>query len=228
VWGDVSRDFATELKGKVADLAFVGNGGQGVGCSNRHYGSPGNIIQPGRGVNMGDGWETGRHQDRAAVVRVDPGTGLTTSTASDFAVLRLGAVCGGVQELVIDTNFFKGNFPESVKVDACCAPTATAADILASCGHGHGGGASGVEWFPLLERTRVGPDAEHVFHAPGGGGGAKSHGALSGASLGRAVSHVRVTIFPDGGIMRVKVIGKALSPMGVPLPTLSHNAFSRL
>ena len=33
-WGDVSRDFATELQNKKLDLASVTNGGRGVGCSN--------------------------------------------------------------------------------------------------------------------------------------------------------------------------------------------------
>ena len=35
-WGDVSRDFATELQNKKLDLASVTNGGRGVGCSNRY------------------------------------------------------------------------------------------------------------------------------------------------------------------------------------------------
>jgi len=32
------------------------------------------------------------------------------------------------------------------------------------------------------------------------------------------VTHVRLTIFPDGGVMRLRVIGRAIAPMGQPLP----------
>ena len=39
----------------------------------------------------------------------------------DWAVLRLGVV-GEILRLVVDTNHFKGNFPESVAVNACLAP----------------------------------------------------------------------------------------------------------
>ena len=58
----------------------------------------------------------------------------------------------------------------------------------------------GVAWKPLLRRTTVGPDAVHEFGAD----------ALEGC--GRA-SHLRVTIFPDGGVMRVRAHGKAAAPM---------------
>lgn len=54
-----------------------------------------------------------------------PVTGVATWQApgGDWAVLRLGVV-GEVSRLVVDTNHFKGNFPESVSVDACLAPDA--------------------------------------------------------------------------------------------------------
>ena len=46
------------------------------------------MFQSGRGVNMGDGWETGRHPDRPRVIELDPATGLTKSNASDWALVR--------------------------------------------------------------------------------------------------------------------------------------------
>lgn len=66
----------------------------------------------------------------------------------------------------------QGNFPESIKIDGCCAPTVSADEILAAAasgsgsGHGHGASAnaaanaSAIEWFPLLGRSRMRPDSE--------------------------------------------------------------------
>jgi len=61
---------------KVMDLAFVGHGAQVISCSDDFFGKRGNLILPGRGYNMGDGWETKRS-------RVPDHT--------DWIVVRLGA-----------------------------------------------------------------------------------------------------------------------------------------
>mmetsp|Transcript_27619 Transcript_27619/g.87550 ORF Transcript_27619/g.87550 Transcript_27619/m.87550 type:complete len:302 (-) Transcript_27619:220-1125(-) len=71
--GRVSRrwteaDFAPGAP--AVDLLAVENGGTAIGCSNQHYGHPKNIIRPGRGVHMGDGWETARKPGRPAVLKV--------------------------------------------------------------------------------------------------------------------------------------------------------------
>ncbi|KAG1053591.1 hypothetical protein G6F42_028904 [Rhizopus arrhizus] len=44
----------------IVDLAFCGNGARAVEVSNQHYTPGSNILLPGRGQNMGDGWETKR------------------------------------------------------------------------------------------------------------------------------------------------------------------------
>mmetsp|Transcript_31970 Transcript_31970/g.41092 ORF Transcript_31970/g.41092 Transcript_31970/m.41092 type:complete len:449 (+) Transcript_31970:18-1364(+) len=219
VYGDVSRDFASELDGDVVgpvDLAAVENGGQGLGYSNSHYGHPRLMLQSGRGINMGDGWETGRHGNRPSIITCDA-SGFSASGASDWAVIRLGAVCGEVEKLLIDTKHFKGNYPESVLVEACCEPTAANDEILASAG---GKGHSPIHWFPLLPRSRMTPDAEHVFTS-----------GLYPASLNsnKMVTHLKLNIFPDGGVMRLRVHGKAIAPIGQPLQsqqTRQHQASS--
>ena len=148
---------------------------------------------------MGDGWETGRHPNRQAVITLDPRTGFSASGASDWCVIRLGAVAQSVEELRIDTKHFKGNFPESIEVHGLYAPMWSTDSVLASAASPENSG-----WFPLLARTRLRPDSEHVFMATGGG---------DVVSIAGKVSHVRVTIFPDGGIMRLRVVGKAIEPM---------------
>lgn len=47
----------------IVDLAHVANGGLAVSCSDQHFGVKGNLLLPGRGVDMGDGWETARSRE---------------------------------------------------------------------------------------------------------------------------------------------------------------------
>ena len=66
VYGAVSvnfeRDVFSRLKASEAaplmDLASMALGGRGLACSNKHFGVPRNLLKPGRGLDMGDGWET--------------------------------------------------------------------------------------------------------------------------------------------------------------------------
>ena len=89
-----------------------------VWCSrvnDMHYGAKDNLIMPGRATTMADGWETRR--------RRGPG--------HDWAILTLGAP-GHIERIEIDTNHFKGNYPESASIEACDAPGAPALTTLAS------------------------------------------------------------------------------------------------
>ncbi|CAM9919538.1 unnamed protein product, partial [Phaeothamnion confervicola] len=191
VYGEVERDWASVAAREVLDLAAVENGGIAVGCSDKHFGEPKNMIKAGRGVNMGDGWETARHAHRPPVLRL--GTdGLLQYPAgqgSDNAVLKLGTA-GVVQRLVVDTMHFKGNFPESAAVDGCYTPGA-----LPEAFQDKEGG-KGMPWRPLLRRTRMGPDREHTFEL--------GRGELEDCG---AITHLRLTISPDGGVMRLRAFG---------------------
>lgn len=152
------------------DLAAVERGGVALQWSDKHYGHPRNLIAPGRGNCMGDGWETARQPTRPAVYERGE-DGLIVLPGCDWAVLQLG-LRGVVNSLEVDTHFYKGNYPESVIVE--------------------GRSAEDEEWKVLLPRSRLGPDAIHRFSVSGSG----------------VVSQVKVTIFPDGGIMRLRVIGR--------------------
>ncbi|KAL1518615.1 hypothetical protein AB1Y20_002903 [Prymnesium parvum] len=197
-WGVVSRHFETELSAAAVgpiDLLSALNGGRALGASNRHYGHPRNLLQPGRGENMGSGWETARNPRRPPVLQTDAATGFVDMPGvNDWCVLRLGAVAGAVESLTIDTNFFRGNFPESVTVEACYSPEAATEQLLDATS------GSSIEWKELLPRTRVAASTEHIFSSAD----LLPHGK---------VSHLRVSIFPDGGIMRVRAIGRAVAPL---------------
>ena len=164
VYGDAVVDWRHVAKsGRAVDLAAIRHGGLMLGASDMHFGAKDNLIMPGRASNMGDGWETRR--------RRGPG--------HDWAIVRLGAP-GLVTRVEIDTNHFKGNYPESASLDGCLAPDASIDTLTSS------------SWIRLLSRTPLGPHRRHVFET---------------AAKSAAVSHVRLNIFPDGGISRLRVYG---------------------
>lgn len=59
VYGDIELENATETNNAIIDMIGLQNGGRCLGYSNAHFGHPKNVIKPGRGLCMSDGWETG-------------------------------------------------------------------------------------------------------------------------------------------------------------------------
>lgn len=98
----------------------------------------------------------------------------------DWLVLRLGAT-GQVKRIEIDTRHFKGNYPDSASVEACLAPGAGLVEL-------DSGG-----WVELLPQTKLRAHRRHLF-------------ARELREAGPA-SHLRLNIFPDGGISRFRVHG---------------------
>jgi len=86
---------------EVFDLAATVNGGVAISCSDQHFGTKDNLLLPGRGVDMGDGWETKR----------------TRGEHVDWVIVKLGTR-GLVDKILIDTAHFRGNFPQKVQVFA--------------------------------------------------------------------------------------------------------------
>lgn len=162
IFGDVRADFAG-VDGYV-DFAAVENGGRAIGCSDEHYGSMHNLNVPGRGVNMGDGWETAR--------RRGPG--------NDWVIVAL-AVPGTIERAEVDTAHFKGNYPDRVSLEAALFQS----DDLAI--------VDSTNWQTLLPETKLKMDQQHYFEGL--------------ESLGD-VSHVRMSIYPDGGVSRLRLFGR--------------------
>ena len=155
-------------KGEI-DLASSMNGGRLLAFSDAHYGEYGRLLAPGRGINMGDGWETRR--------RREPGY--------DWMVIALGAR-GTIEKAIVDTCFFKGNFPDAASLQA--------AD-LQNFGDGLTDAlvTDSMFWRTLLEPQKLSPDAEHNYRD-------------QLADLG-PVTHVRFNIYPDGGVSRLRLFG---------------------
>jgi allantoicase len=93
---------AAQDAGALVDLASAQNGGVAVACSDQHFGAKDNLLLPGRGKDMGDGWETARSRARGHV---------------DWAIVKLG-FRGTVASIGVDTAHFRGNFPQKVRVEA--------------------------------------------------------------------------------------------------------------
>lgn len=176
------------------DLAAVENGGLAVSWSNKHYGHPRNLLAPGRGNCMGDGWETARQPLRPAVYKKGA-DGLMVLPGYDWALLKLG-MRGAVSSLEIDTNFFKGNYPESCMVEACLLPKNFPNDSLQT--EEQHNQCVEAQWKVLLPRTRLQAGRQHTFGMTGD---------IPLNNVG-SISHIKVTIYPDGGLMRVRVNGR--------------------
>lgn len=161
VYGEVKRDWSTRSEAEVVDLAAAQQGALALACNDMFFSHMQNLIMPGRGVNMGDGWETKRNRT--------PGN-------RDWMILRL-AHRGVLQRAVVDTAHFKGNYPDTFMLEGCDE----ASDDLAR-----------MAWQPLLERTKLQADHEHVFELAAGT---------------PPVTHVRLSIFPDGGVSRLRLFG---------------------
>lgn len=165
-YGTVHRDW-TAADAQAIDLAAALNGGRALACSDEHYGAMRNLLLPGRGTSMADGWETRR--------RREPGF--------DWVLLRLGTP-GRIQAAEIDTAYFKGNYPHQVSMHAALLRDDAEGDLR----------SESMYWPALLEPQLLQADAVASF-------------AAQLRDLG-PVSHVRVNIHPDGGLSRVRLIGK--------------------
>jgi allantoicase len=120
------------------DLAYIFHGAKSLAWSDAHYGHPDKMLEPGRGENMGSGWETKR--------RRGPG--------HDWAIIRLGHP-GTIKRIEVDTHFYKGNFPDTCELLGANLPglgdTLSEAEIAAS-----------ENWKPILGRKKL--QADHIHH----------------------------------------------------------------
>ena len=99
---------------------------------------------------------------------------------NDWVILRLGRK-GRVCRVEVDTAFFRGNYPARCSLKG--ASPATDADI----------GQESANWPEILPPVALGPDQLHVFESQ-----------LIDAGN---VTHVRLDIYPDGGVARLRLLG---------------------
>lgn len=166
VYGEVVPEWSEKPKKTLLDLVAVENGGLPLLASDMHYSHPQNLIMPGRAKNMGDGWETKR--------RRGPGY--------DWVILKLGAA-GTLRKIELDTNHFKGNFPDSAMIEGVHKPGATG-EALAD---------EFTPWVTVLPQTKLKAHTRHLFQKQ-----LVAHGPIT---------HARLNIYPDGGVSRLRLWG---------------------
>lgn len=164
---------------------------------------------------MGDGWETKRsrqpsHKDWVVIKLYG------TITHVFVALSNVDVYTSGTPTLlshvVIDTIHFKGNFPQYCELHAinstldipphskshappptCYPPSESRAPASSEDG-----------WALVLPQVYLGPHREHSFQ-------------VDSAEKG-VFTHVRLTIYPDGGVKRVRVFGRKDADSSVNIP----------
>ncbi|MEZ4403833.1 MAG: allantoicase [Kofleriaceae bacterium] len=157
----------------LPDLACDEVGGAALACNDEFFAEKENLLKPAAAVwkdhlytdrgKWMDGWETRRRRE----------------DGYDWCVIRLG-MPGVIHGVVVDTAWFRGNYPAEASLEACELDDPLDLRALA-----------GATWTEVLPRAALEGDHRNQF--------AIGH-------RGR-VTHLRLNIFPDGGVARLRIHG---------------------
>ncbi|MEO1260534.1 MAG: allantoicase [Bacteroidota bacterium] len=136
-YGEVKKDFKN---GETIDLAAAINGGKALRCNDMFFSRMDNLIMPGRGLNMGDGWETKRNR---------------TPNNRDWVILKLAAA-GTIKKILVDTCHFKGNFPDRCSLEGCFVEAPGLLDFKDAKN-------TKTEWTEILPQQKLQAHCEHFF-----------------------------------------------------------------
>ncbi|XP_030410063.1 probable allantoicase [Gopherus evgoodei] len=188
VYGAVQKDWSASGPNDLDDLVAMENGGICVGFSSAQLGHPRNILGLGRATSMEDGWETARRPDRPPVLKADE-KGILLMPGNEWAVFRLAHPCV-ITHIEIDTNHFKGNFPDTCKLEACVLNTEEEKEYITQKWNLK----QNPKWNPLLSFTKLKPNKRHFFDG-------------TALQMQDVITHVRLVIVPDGGVSRMRLWG---------------------
>ena len=166
VYGEVYKNWEAVKQDELVDLAAAANGAKSILCNDMFFSHMDNLIMPGRGVNMGDGWETKRNR---------------TPNNRDWVIVKL-AHKGDIKKILVDTCHFKGNYPDTCSIEGINANDQTVDFSSAD-----------LKWAEILSKQKLQADHEHFFE-----------NEIVNAG---PFTHVRLNIFPDGGISRLRLFG---------------------
>ena len=153
---------------KIINLTSVLNGATPIACNNEHFGRAENILAPGKGKNMGDGWETRRSRGKNF----------------DWLILKC-ATEGKISTIQIDTHHFKGNYPDKCSLQASYINGKIKNSSIIQ---------KSKKWKLLLNKVKLNAHKKHNFR--------------NTLMKNKKINYIRINIFPDGGISRIRVFGK--------------------
>jgi allantoicase len=191
----------------LPDLACEAVGGAAILCNDEFFAQKENLLKADaaewreheytdRGKWM-DGWETRRFRPADGVA---PGR---DSEIHDWCVVRLG-MPGKIRGVVVDTAFFRGNYP-----DTCAIWAATIDDPLDLRA------LDRAQWVNILPRSSLEGNSKNAFRV----------------DCDQRFTHVRLDIYPDGGVARLRVHGEVVprweTLLGrmIDLAALEHGAW---
>ena len=174
-----NQDHNDKYSSEFIDLASERVGGRAINCSDEWFANCSNLVKPGRGifkegyfVDTGqwmDGWESRRSYGRNWRIK--------SGEDCDWCEIRLG-IAGVIKGFDIDTNFFRGNAPETISVEAASID---------------GEEDGNIQWTEILGKSAVQPHNQNLFDCQNT----------------KVWTHVRLKIYPDGGVARFRVYGEA-------------------
>jgi allantoicase len=154
---------------KIINLTSILNGATPIACNNEHFGRAENILAPGTGKNMGDGWETRRSRGKNF----------------DWLIIKCATV-GKINKIQIDTHHFKGNYPDKCSLQAAYLNAKISSKHIVD---------RSKKWKLLLNKVKLHAHTRHTFQ--------------NKLMKNKKVNYIRINIFPDGGISRIRALGSA-------------------
>lgn len=165
---------------ELIDLASEKLGGAVLYANDDFFAPKENLLKPaapifieGKYTDLGkwmDGWETRRRRSP----RLDE--------TFDWCIVRLG-LAGVVRGVIVDTSFFRGNFPSHCSIEVCAVDGSPTVEQLTD---------AQTEWTEILPQSELKGDAQNDFSI----------------FFDRRVTHLKLKIYPDGGVARLRVFGE--------------------
>lgn len=163
---------------ELIDLASEKLGGAALYANDEFFAAKENLLKSqapifieGKYTDLGkwmDGWESRRRRSP----RLDE--------PFDWCIIRLG-LAGVVRGVVVDTSFFRGNFPSHCSIEACAIDGTPTIEKLLD-----------AEWIEILPQSALEGDAQNRF----------------AVDYEERVTHLKLKIYPDGGVARLRVFGE--------------------
>jgi len=166
---------------QLADLASERLGGKVLEANDEFFAPKENLLKESQPVFL-----EGKYTDRGKWMDGWE-TRRRRTPGHDWCMIRLG-LPGFLRGAVVDTSFFTGNYPEQVSLEACDLggpPYRNEKKRLAS---------TATKWSELVPQTPVKGDAQNPVAI-------RHHDRFT---------HVRLRIYPDGGVARLRLYGEAV------------------